>query len=94
MHGPTEMLLVTNTLFNLPAFAKLTPFALPICSVVLERPYWTHEKVLSAMQNLSLTDVLNFANTTLLRNVSVSCLAHGNVDNATVSWGAGFEAGF
>lgn len=59
----------------------------PTCSVVLERPYWTNEKVLSAMQNLSLADVLNFANTTLLRDVLVSCLAHGNVDATTVSLG-------
>lgn len=51
----------------------------------MERPFWTNEQVLSEMVDLCLDDVLTFASDILLRNLSVTCLAHGNVDNTIVS---------
>ena len=55
------------------------------CRVVLERPYWTNEQILGEMTNLTQGRVMDFANNKLLKQLSVSCLAHGYVDSVTVS---------
>lgn len=54
-------------------------------SVIMERPYWTNEQIITEMEKLDLQNVLDFADSSLLTNLSVTCLAHGHVDSTTVS---------
>ena len=53
----------------------------------MERPYWRNEEVLTELQGLNLTQVVDFGIDKLLQatglGTTLLCLAHGNVDATT-----------
>ena len=56
--------------------------------VVMEHPYWRNEEILVEVQGLNLTQVVDFGIDRLILAIGSSttllCLAHGNIDAATV----------
>ena len=48
----------------------------------MERPFWKNEEIYREMEGLDLEAVLN---TTLLSDVTVLCLTHGNTNSSIVS---------
>lgn len=56
-----------------------------VLRVLMNRPYWKHWQVLAHLTNLTQEDVQSFVNTKLLSNLTLLCLAHGNIDQKTVS---------
>ena len=54
----------------------------------MERPYWRNEEVLTELRGLNLTQLVDFGIDRLVHatgsGVTLLCLAHGNIDAATV----------
>ena len=54
----------------------------------MERPYWTNEEILTELQGLNLTELVDFGIDRLVHatgsGVTLLCLGHGNVDATTV----------
>ena len=50
------------------------------------RPYWTNEEILAELEQLNITQVINFGIDKLLNGYGTRllCLAHGNVDQNQV----------
>ena len=50
------------------------------------RPYWTNEEILAELEQLNMTQVINFGIDKLLNGYGTRllCLAHGNVDQNQV----------
>ena len=53
--------------------------------MLLDRPYWTNEDILAALDNVEMDAILNFGNLSLLRNMSLVCLGHGSTTDESVS---------
>ena len=56
--------------------------------VVMERPYWRNEAVLTELRGLNLTRLVDFGIDRLVHatgsGVTLLCLAHGNINATTV----------
>jgi secreted Zn-dependent insulinase-like peptidase len=53
--------------------------------VVMERPYWTNEEVLTELRGLNLTELVDFGIDRLVGSgTTLLCLAHGNINATTV----------
>jgi len=52
--------------------------------VVLDRPTWATEQILSELDKLTLDDVVDFANNTLLDKLNVNCMAFGSTNTTMV----------
>ena len=51
----------------------------------MERPYWTNEEVLTELQGLNLTELVDFGIDRLISSgTTLLCFAHGNIDADTV----------
>ena len=52
----------------------------------MERPYWTNEDILTELQGLNLTQVVDFGVNQLLSGsgTTLLCFGHGNIDATTV----------
>ena len=57
-------------------------------SVVMERPFWRNEEILTELQELNLTQIVDFGIDQLIdatgSGTTLLCLAHGNIDAVTV----------
>ena len=54
--------------------------------VVMERPYWRNKEILTELQGLNMTQVVDFGIDQLLNGsgTTLLCLAHGNINAMTV----------